>query len=329
MFCGGGGSSRGATMAGAEIVCGIDADPHAIAVYNDNFPGCGLVHTISDTSSPADLGITEPIDVILASPECTSHTCARGNRPPNELSKMTAMYTMRYIRHFLPRWVVIENVPHMRGWDRYDEFLGELEEMNYRITAQVLNASDFGVPQSRRRLFLLCEQGRTPTPIIPPAAPEATAACILDPKGTWPADLLNNGRRAQATLERAERAMHALPPGEDFLIVYYGSDAAGGWQSLDRPLRTLTTLDRFGLVRHSPEGPTLRMLQPPELQRAMGLPPAHRINMGTRRDRVRILGNGVCPPVMAAIIESLATDKLNDELPGQTERHETELCEIG
>ena len=44
-----------------------------------------------------------------------------------------------------------------------------------------------------------------------------------------------------------------------FLIVYYGSDGAGGWQALDRPLRTLTTLDRFGaeLLAASWEGPGL------------------------------------------------------------------------
>ncbi|WP_223201951.1 hypothetical protein, partial [Streptococcus pneumoniae] len=51
--------------------------------------------------------------------------------------------------------------------------------------------------------------------------------------------------RAKGTLERAERAIKELGPNEPFLLVYYGSDKAGGWQSLDRPLRTVTTLDRF------------------------------------------------------------------------------------
>ena len=293
-------------MAGAEIIRGIDLNPHAIEVYNDNFPGCGLLHAITEESNPEDLGI-QGVDMILASPECTSHTCARGNRPPDESSKMTAWHTMRYIQHFLPRWVVIENVPHMRGWGRYEDFLKELEQMGYCVTVQILNASDFGVPQSRRRLFLLCEQGETPPPVQTPHIPVMTAADIIDPQGTWKAGLLDNGKRAQATLQRAARAMEALPAEEDFLIVYYGSDAAGGWQPLDRPLRTLTTLDRFGLVQYTQDGPTLRMLQPPELQRAMGIPSEHQICRGSRRDRVRILGNGVCPPVMAAIVETLTS----------------------
>jgi len=58
-----------------------------------------------------------------------------------------------------------------------------------------------------------------------------------------------------------------------FLLVYYGTDGSGGWQPLDRPLRTLTTLDRFGLVTWKGDTPMLRMLQVPELQRAMGFDP--------------------------------------------------------
>ncbi len=61
------------------------------------------------------------------------------------------------------------------------------------------------------------------------------------------------------------------PTPANALDLYYGSDAAGGWQTLDRPLRTLTTLDRFGLIRWDGSTPTLRMLQVPELARAMGL----------------------------------------------------------
>ena len=80
-----------------------------------------------------------------------------------------------------------------------------------------------------------------------------------------------------------------------------GSDGAGGWQRLDRPLRTLTTLDRFGLVEWHTGEPTLRMLQVPELRRAMGFFESFRLERGTRRDRTELLGNAVCPPVMQAI----------------------------
>jgi hypothetical protein len=84
------------------------------------------------------------------------------------------------------------------------------------------------------------------------------------------------------TLARAHRAMIALGEGEPFLIVHYGTDGSGGWRPLDRPLRTLTTLDRFGLVTWKDGTPMLRMLQVPELRRAMGFDDNHRIDIGTR-----------------------------------------------
>jgi len=298
-------------MAGADIACGVDASPLAVEVYNDNFPGCGVLDRITARSRPQKLEGHGPFDMILASPECTSHTCARGRRAPCDASRMTALHTLRYVRHFRPRWLVIENVVHMRTWERYGELLAGIESLGYKVTPQVLDASMFGVPQSRRRLFILCELGRKPSEVIPTCLQPIPAHVILDPPGTWRCSQLDNGRGAEATLERAARAMRALPAGEDFLVVYYGSDAAGGWQRLDRPLRTMTTLDRFGLVQRTPRGATLRMLQPRELQRAMGLPDGHVIARGCRRDRVRILGNGVCPPVMEAIVRSLAGDEID------------------
>jgi len=110
---------------------------------------------------------------------------------------------------------------------------------------------------------------------------------------------------SRRTLERAERAIERLGKGVPFLIVYCGSDCAGGWQSIDRPLRTLTTLDRFGLVTWAAREPLLRMLQVDELRRAMAFPGGYRFDHGVRRDKIKMLGNGVCPPVMQAVIESL------------------------
>lgn len=116
--------------------------------------------------------------------------------------------------------------------------------------------------------------------------------------------------RAKAPLERAQRGIDALGPGKPFLLVYYGSDGSGGWQPLSRPLRTLTTLDRFGLVTWSCDDLMLRMLQPLELRRAMGfdlvtMKREYRLDTGNRRDRIKLLGNAVCPTVMCAIVESL------------------------
>src|SRR5262249_47047852 len=99
--------------------------------------------------------------------------------------------------------------------------------------------------------------------------------------------------------------IEALGKFVPFLIVYYGSDNAGGWQALDRPLRTVTTLDRFGLVTWEGREPMLRMLQVEELRGAMGLPDEYKFQRGTRRDRIMLLRNSVAPPVMKAVVETL------------------------
>jgi DNA (cytosine-5)-methyltransferase 1 len=307
LFCGGGGSSWGAHAAGAEIKYGVDAWDLAVATYQANFISARVVEKrLTSSSRPSELGQIGSIDLLLASPECTNHTCARGSRPRDEASKQTAHYVLNFATDLRPRWIVIENVVSMRRWQGYAPLIEELERLGYKIRVQVLDAADFGVPQRRRRLFLICDRKALPAAVESRTRKVRTVSDILDASGTWVSRPLDNGRRAPDTLARAERAIHALGSKRPFLIVYYGTDGSGGWQPLDRPIRTLTTLDRFGLVTWEGRTPMLRMLQVPELMRAMGFDSQYKLRAGTRRDKIKLLGNGVCPPVMKAVVSSLA-----------------------
>ena len=151
------------------------------------------------------------------------------------------------------------------------------------------------------------------------ARPGARASCrivarlgvnnTLAAPGSFTTSPLFKVGRAQATLDRAKRAIAVLGEGAPFFIVYYGSDRAGGWQTLDRPLRTLTTLDRFALVTWVDGEARMRMLQVPELRAAMGMGESYLMRHGTRRDKIRILGNGVAAPVMKAVVETMTASK--------------------
>ena len=308
MFCGGGGSSYGAAMADAEIVGGIDLWPLATEVFADNFPCARMFEGRVEKIDPQMIvDKTGPIDLLLASPECTNHSCARGGRPKVRASQDTAFQVIRYAQAMRPRWIIIENVISMRGWARYPEFLQLLWKEGYAVEEYVLDAADYGVPQRRRRLFIICDrEADLPSHFPKNSGPKRSAARILDRPGTWSNSPLDNGRRASATLERASKGFNALGGDEPFLIVYYGNDGAGGWQPLSVPLRTITTLDRFGLCEPSEDGPMLRMLQVPELTRGMGFDDELLLERGTRRDRVKILGNSVCPPVMESIVRTLS-----------------------
>lgn len=305
LFCGAGGSSWGAKEAGVEIVAGFDLWPLAGKTHKANFPDSEFIEgRLEDHDLAVLVKRLGKIDLILASPECTSHSPAKGNKPRCEQSKETAFQVIRYAKAFKPRWIVIENVVSMKRWSRYAEFKQGLETFGFKIREQTLNAARFGVGQSRRRLFLLCDRDRQPiaTQTLEGAAPKVSSFVNVNSDYRW--SPLHTKRRAKATLERADRGIKTVGENKAFLVVYYGSDGGGGWQKMDRPLRTITTVDRFAVVKPSPNGHEMRMLQVPELQFAMGMI-GMQFDHGSRRDRIKMLGNAVCPPVMRRVVQQL------------------------
>nr|VFK15762.1 MAG: DNA (cytosine-5)-methyltransferase 1 [Candidatus Kentron sp. LPFa]VFK28802.1 MAG: DNA (cytosine-5)-methyltransferase 1 [Candidatus Kentron sp. LPFa] len=308
LFCGAGGSSCGAYAAGVRIVAGFDLWGTAGEVYKENFRQTRFVPERLENHDPMQLRRElGPVDLLLASPECTNHSPAKGNLPRCEKSRETAFQVTRFAEAFEPRWIVVENVIGMSRWPRYHEFIQSLGALGYRFREERLNAADFGVAQKRRRLFILFDRKKKPCAIEPTGKEWIPARSFIDRNGAYQYSLLRTERRAEATLERADRAIGALGGEQDFLIVYYGSDKAGGWQRIDEPLRTITTLDRFALVKPSPQGHRMRMLQPEELKLAMSWPEDFRIQRGTRRDRIRMIGNAVCPKVMQAVVSQLVS----------------------
>lgn len=307
LFCGAGGSSWGAREAGVEIVAAFDLWPLAGEAHDANFPEAefipGRLEAMDVDALVKRLG---SIDLILASPECTNHSPAKGNKPRCELSKDTAFQVVRFAKAFQPRWIVIENVVNMRKWTRYGEFKAALEKLEYNLQEQVLNAAHFGVPQSRRRLFLLADREQIPPKVTSRKTEPRKIADLVDLDGSYRWTPLRQPNRAKATLERAKRGFAAVGEMKPFLLVYYGSDGCGGWQRMNRPLRTITTVDRFAVVKPDAQhGHIMRMLQVPELQAAMGMPPKMKLESGTRRDRIKMIGNAVCPPVMQQVLKQL------------------------
>lgn len=305
LFCGGGFGARGAVAAGGSPLLSVDLWDIATATYKKNFGGAD-VHTDRVENISPRLLSGRMVDLLLTSPECTNHTHARGARPKNDASRDTAFSSLEWVDSAKPKWIVMENVPNMKGWARYGELRSELESLGYGVTDQVLCSSDFGVPQRRRRLFVTAERGEVPSSVVIPRRKRYGAEAVLDPVGVWSESDLYKPGRADRTLRYAEAAMAVLGT-QPFLVVYYGSDKGGGWQRLSDPLRTVTTLDRFALVRPTGKGWKIRMLQPVELARAMGLPKSHKFPVGTRRDKVKLCGNGICSPVMTEVIKQLRT----------------------
>jgi DNA (cytosine-5)-methyltransferase 1 len=316
LFCGAGGSSWGARDANVEIVAAFDLWPLAGETHRANFPEtefiCGRLEDLDIAALQKRFG---KIDLIIASPECTSHSPARGNKPRSEQSKDTAFQVVRFAKAFKARWIAVENVVGMRRWSRYAEFKKALTELGYKLREQVLNAAAYDVPQSRRRLFLVGDRNQEPAKVESRKRAIRNASTIVNLNGQYKWTPVKKPKRAKATLERFERGIAVVGKNKPFLLVYYSSDKAGGWQSLNRPLRTITTVDRFAVVKPDSEhGHVMRMLQVPELQAAMGMPLKMKFEAGTRRDRIKMIGNAVCPPVITSVLASLVGPKLEQRI---------------
>lgn len=297
LFCGAGGSSIGATRAGVVVRYAVNHWTVAIQTHEANLPGTKHIHSRVEHLDPRRFG---GIDLLLASPECTNHSLAKGAKPRDEQSRMTAWEVVRFAEGAAPRWIVVENVPEIRLWTLYTPWKDALQRLGYRIHEHVFNSADFGVPQARRRYFLVAGRNEEPPPIVPPGKCCRSIRDVIRWNG-YPMQPV--AEKAESTLRKVQAGVRALGPDEPFLIVYYGSGSQ--WQSLDRPLRTITTRDRFGLVAPGGlGGHMMRMLQPPELAEAMGFPPGYRLT-GSRRDQVTQIGNAVVPAVMEHVVREL------------------------
>lgn len=284
LFAGAGGTTTGATWAGVRVLAAVNHWPRAVethaAAHPDTAHHCEDAAILDPTTLPAH-------DLLLASPSCTGHTRARGREQPHhDAARATAWCVIRVAEAQRPRAVIVENVPEMLRWTLYRAWRLALTDLGYRISEQVIDAADAGVPQHRRRLFVVASRTRRPVMIPQPSAQHVTAREVLDlDEGPWtPVTTWCERTRARIDAGRAEH-------GADFLVPYYGSERGG--RSLDRPIGTLTTVDRYALVR----GDVGRMLTVAEMLRLSSFPADYPL-CGTRRERTMLVGNAV-PPRLA------------------------------
>lgn len=286
LFAGAGGTSLGATLAGVRVVAAVNHWPVAVASHHAAHPDtthyCEDAAVLDPTTLPAH-------DLLLASPSCTGHTRARGaDRPHHDTARATAWCVIRVAEAQRPRAIVVENVPDMLRWTLYRAGRLALTDLGYRVSEQVLDAADAGVPQHRRRLFVVAVRARRALLVPAPTMLHVSARSVLAlDAGPWsPWSGWCDASRARVT---GAQSVH----GPDVLVPYYGSaSAARGW-SLDRPIGTLTTVDRYALVR----GDLGRMLTLREMLRLSSFPEDYPLQ-GTRREGVMQVGNAV-PPLLA------------------------------
>jgi DNA (cytosine-5)-methyltransferase 1 len=291
LFAGLGGFSEGARMAGVPVVWAANHWRAAVDVHQANHPE--VVHACQDLHQ-ANWHEVPAHDLLLASPACQGHSRARGvDRPHHDACRSTAWAVVSCAEVHRPAVVVVENVPEFLKWALYPAWVLAMEALGYALAPHVLDAADSGVPQHRQRVFVVGTRSRAAMRLSLPRRSQIGAHAVISwdhPAGRKVTEL------ASRTQERvaAGRSVH----GDRFLVAYYGNERGG--RCLRRPLGTVTTRDRYGLV----QGDRLRMLTVQEYRRAMGFPPWYKLP-ATHKESVHMLGNAVCPPQAADVINAI------------------------
>jgi DNA (cytosine-5)-methyltransferase 1 len=290
LFAGAGGFSTGAVMAGCNVVWAANHWPAAVQVHANNHPG--TTHVCQDLQQ-ADWTAVPAHDLLMASPACQGHSRARGKeRAHHDAQRSTAWAVVSAAECHLPAVVLVENVPEYAKWQLFPAWCAAMHALGYALAPMILDAADHGVAQHRRRLFIVGTRSKHPIALSLPASPHVGSASIIDfAAGKWSA--INRPGRASATLERiaAGRAQH----GRRFVTAYYGNEKGG--RSLDRPLGTITTRDRWAVI----DGDRMRMVNVEECRAAMGFPAAYQLP-ARQKDAMHMLGNAVVPPVARDVI---------------------------
>lgn len=166
LFCGCGGLSTGLRQAGFQVVAALDVDPLALDTYRRNHKRTHIVDDdikkVIPTRLMKELGLKKgDLDLLAGCPPCQGFSTLRtynGGYEVDEPMNDLVFEFRRFVRVFRPKSIMMENVPGLFNDPRLEEFCDDLNRMKYQYTVDVLDASDYGVPQRRKRMILLASQ---------------------------------------------------------------------------------------------------------------------------------------------------------------------------
>jgi len=164
LFAGAGGLSLGFEQAGFDIAAAIEIDPIHCAIHEYNFPYSKAIcksvvdATGSDIRRRTNIGNVD-IDVVFGGAPCQGFSLI-GKRALDDPRNQLVFHYVRIVKELQPKYCVFENVKGLtlgKHAEFLEELIAALGEAGYDVLLPylVLNAADFGVPQDRRRLFLV------------------------------------------------------------------------------------------------------------------------------------------------------------------------------
>ena len=168
-FAGMGGSSQGYKEAGCKVLAMVEWEDHACQVYRLNHPDTEIIQADIEKLSGSEIlrrtGLKKgELDILDGSPPCQGFSMS-GNRQLDDPRNSLFRSFLRIADEVDPKNIVIENVAGMiRGKMKpvAAEIIRALKDRGYQVTAGLIKAMYFGVPQQRPRVFFLASKNRKP-----------------------------------------------------------------------------------------------------------------------------------------------------------------------
>lgn len=267
LFAGCGGMSLGFELAGFAPSIAVEKDDWASETYRKNHPTVNVVtEDITQILSP-EIRFPEAKGVvgIIGGPPCQGFSLSGGRDPKDPRNSLFTDY-MRFVDAFRPRFFVLENVPGiLSARTRKGESVKEViksvaKKLNYNTHMVVLNAADYGVPQSRVRVFFIGIHETLPfNPML-----------LTPPPST---------HQAQITLREALSDLPSIEAGEKGDGLPYISSPQNAYQAWCRQNASETVINHVAM-RHTPRlisrfsvikcGESLADVPPEHMQRKRG-----------------------------------------------------------
>lgn len=157
LFSGCGGMDLGAEMAGCQIVFANDSMPQAAATHQRYFPGTGFVD-----GPIADISDFPEVDLLTGGYPCQSFSMGGKRNPEDDDRTQLYRHFARYLDQASPKFFIAENVSGLQALrkgrfldDQLELFSKAGSEGGYRLALRILRAEEYGIPQRRKRLFIV------------------------------------------------------------------------------------------------------------------------------------------------------------------------------
>jgi DNA (cytosine-5)-methyltransferase 1 len=162
LFSGCGGLSFGLAEAGFDVVLGIDNWQDALDTFEKNHPGSQTYNTDLSLTSPAEIcrkfSISKgDIAILVGGPPCQGFSIS-GKRNPDDPRNRLYKSFVDFVAYLRPKIFIMENVPNlvsMAGGKIKDKIIEDFSRHGYTVSWKILDASEYGVPQRRRRVFFV------------------------------------------------------------------------------------------------------------------------------------------------------------------------------